>query len=90
MLLDGRAQEWIGRAMKMKERMLKIADSIPIKEELALYFPRDVGISYRQLTIELQHRGGPCSSTWWLGWAGGSSDCTVGGPIGSRGTTALK
>lgn len=57
LLLDGRAQEWIGRATKMKERMIKIAASIPIKEELVLYFPRDVGISYRQLTIELQHRG---------------------------------
>ncbi|MGC8596670.1 MAG: Fis family transcriptional regulator [Thermocladium sp.] len=57
LMRDERAQAWIGKAMEMKEKMLKIADSIPIREVLTIYFPRSEGISYRQLTIELQHRG---------------------------------
>ncbi|WP_243679052.1 Fis family transcriptional regulator [Vulcanisaeta distributa] len=45
---------------RAKRIMLKIADKIPIKDVINIYSPPiDLGgISYRQLTIELQHRGG--------------------------------
>ncbi len=48
----------IERGYRAKKLMLEIADKIPIRDIINIYSPPiDLGISYRQLTIELQHRG---------------------------------
>ncbi len=47
----------IERGSRAKRLMLEIADKIPIRDIINIYSPIDLGISYRQLTIELQHRG---------------------------------
>ncbi|ADN50140.1 hypothetical protein [Vulcanisaeta distributa] len=47
----------IERGYRAKKLMLEIADKIPIRDIINIYSPIDLGISYRQLTIELQHRG---------------------------------
>ncbi len=55
-------EEWVKliveRGYRARELMLKIADLIPIDNVVNVYFRDRVrGISYRQLTIELQKRG---------------------------------
>lgn len=56
-LNDFRIRRLIDRGLKAKKRMLEIADKLTIKDIINIYSPVDLGISYRQLTIELQHRG---------------------------------
>ncbi len=56
-LVNPRINELIERGYRAKKLMLEIADKIPIKEVINIYSPVKLGISYRQLTIELQHRG---------------------------------
>ncbi|MFB6470795.1 MAG: Fis family transcriptional regulator [Vulcanisaeta sp. AZ3] len=52
-----RMRKLVERGSRAKRLMLEIADKIPIRDIINIYSPTDLGISYRQLTIELQHRG---------------------------------
>ncbi|WP_243665752.1 hypothetical protein [Vulcanisaeta sp. JCM 16159] len=56
-LNNSRIGRLIERGYRAKRLMLEIADKIPIKDVVNIYSSIDLGISYRQLTIELQHRG---------------------------------
>ncbi|ADY01801.1 MAG: Fis family transcriptional regulator [Vulcanisaeta sp.] len=56
-LSNAKIRNLVERGYRAKKLMLEIADKIPIKEIINIYSPIDLGISYRQLTIELQHRG---------------------------------
>ncbi|WP_252901292.1 Fis family transcriptional regulator [Vulcanisaeta sp. JCM 14467] len=56
-LSNQRIGKLIERGYRAKKLMLEIANRIPIKDIINIYSPIDLGISYRQLTIELQHRG---------------------------------
>ncbi|WP_243675675.1 hypothetical protein [Vulcanisaeta distributa] len=57
-LSNSRISRLIERGYRARRLMLEIADKIPIKDVINIYSPPiDLGISYRQLTIELQHRG---------------------------------
>ncbi|BDR92211.1 Fis family transcriptional regulator [Vulcanisaeta souniana] len=50
-------RDLVNRGYRAKKLMLEIASRIPIREVINIYSPVNLGISYRQLTIELQHRG---------------------------------
>ncbi|MCG2863390.1 MAG: Fis family transcriptional regulator [Vulcanisaeta sp.] len=56
-LENERIRKLVERGYEAKKLMLEIADKIPIKEVINIYSPVNLGISYRQLTIELQRRG---------------------------------
>ncbi|MEM1597490.1 MAG: Fis family transcriptional regulator [Pyrobaculum sp.] len=45
------------RGLEKERLMLKIAEAIPVEEELFIYSPQPLGISYRALVITLEKRG---------------------------------
>ncbi|WP_069807275.1 Fis family transcriptional regulator [Vulcanisaeta thermophila] len=54
---DAKIRELVERGLRAKNRMLEIASKLPINDVVTIYSPLNLGISYRQLTIELQRRG---------------------------------
>jgi hypothetical protein len=54
---NNKIRKLVERGDKAKRLMLEIANQIPIRDVVNIYSPINLGISYRQLTIELQHRG---------------------------------
>jgi nanoRNase/pAp phosphatase (c-di-AMP/oligoRNAs hydrolase) len=56
-LSDERVRRLVERGRASREFMIKLAEEVPIDDVLVIYSPVKLGISYRQLTIELERRG---------------------------------
>ena len=54
---DPRVQGWIERHMEVKRRTEEMAGRIPLRRDLLVLFRRDLGLSYRYLSILLERRG---------------------------------
>ncbi len=54
---SAKIRDLVDRGYRAKKLMLETASKIPIREVINIYSSVNLGISYRQLTIELQRRG---------------------------------
>ncbi len=56
-LEEPRVREWIERHMEVKRRTEEMAEKLPIRRDMLVLFRRDLGLSYRYLSILLERRG---------------------------------
>jgi len=54
---DPRVQGWIERHMEVKRRTEEMAQRLPVRKEEYVLFEKDLGLSYRYLSILLERRG---------------------------------
>jgi len=56
-LEEPRVREWVERHMEVKRRTEEMAGRLPLRRDMLVLFRRDLGLSYRYLSILLERRG---------------------------------